>query len=304
MEFLKCVVLGPPVSGKTSLINTFMSGQYQGYIPHNIITRYGVNFVKTGEEFSKNYYFKLFDYEIFKTNSQQFLKDDELDDIDVIILCFKNISSHRELIITQFKDILSKRWPNVPVLLVSSFSDLMEKFIWMNEPFDNELFSSQTFIKELGASNHIYCSSLENSNITEVFVKAFKLAIHKKDEISNEITIKNNGCNLEIHMEDLIVETVPNSNIKPTILQEKAFELNKLKESLDKKSSQTVSLSTFFIPISFGLMLLFYFLAHKYCRMNQRHCIEIYQLGMELYDESLIHLNDLYSLFHKFNINQ
>ena len=30
MEFLKCIVIGTPVCGKTSLINTFMSGCYRG----------------------------------------------------------------------------------------------------------------------------------------------------------------------------------------------------------------------------------------------------------------------------------
>jgi GTPase SAR1 family protein len=308
MEHLKCVVLGPPVSGKTSLINTFMSGQYCGYIPHNAITRYDVNFVVAGEEFSKNYFFKIYDYDIFKSNSQQFLKDDELSNIDVIILCFKNISAHRELLLTHFKIILNKKWPSVPILLASSFSDLKNKCSWMGELLDNDSFTSQNFIKDFGASDLILCSSLENSNINDVFLKAFKLAlaINKPNEISNTITIGEE----EIRKEQLVEDTNTGSSLsikedfisKQNNIQDKVF----LVQNIHGQNNQTtISLNKLMIPLSFACALMLYLFTSRYCHSNQQHCSEIYDLGMEVYEESVSHLMDFYRNFlkHYYELN-
>ena len=294
MEYLKCVVLGPPVSGKTSLINTFMSGEYCGYIPHNVITRYDVNFVVAGEEFSRNFFFKIYDYDIFKSNAQQFLKDEELNSIDVIILCFKNISVHRELLLTHFKALLSKKWSKVPILLVSSFSDLMNKCSWMEELLDDDSSTNLNFIKEFGAAGHISCSSLENTNINEVFAKAFKLAINKPNEITTVEEIKR----IEMPTTELLVES---SNLnedfdsKRSVVQEKVI----LIKTIEKINSQTISITRLIIPLGFACALLFYLFTNRYCKTNQTHCSEIYELGMEVYEESISHLKEIYQNFHK-----
>jgi GTPase SAR1 family protein len=306
MEYLKCVVLGPPVSGKTSLINTFMNGKYQGYIPHNVLTRYDVNFVVAGEEFSRNHCFKIYDYDIFKSNSQQFLKDDELINIDVIVLCFKNILDHRELLLTHFKTILRKRWPSVPVLLVSSFSDLMDKFSWMNELPDSDA-STTTFAEKFGAYDHIFCSSLENFNISEIFARAFKLATNGPNEIvkTEEITKIYKSSEQSVLESTAYEENVRKLNIS----QRKIVKSNgqKMIES-ERKVHNAVSLTKLIIPLSVACALLLYLFTNRYCHQNQRHCNEIFELGVEVYDESITHLKDIYgniiTHYNKLNITK
>jgi GTPase SAR1 family protein len=89
MKALKCVLLGEPLSGKTSLINTFMKGYFE-YNTNKKDTsiRYDVNFVYKIENLYRNivvrpfnFYFKLYDYELFESNQSQNLMNNELDEI-------------------------------------------------------------------------------------------------------------------------------------------------------------------------------------------------------------------------------
>ena len=246
MEILKAIVVGPPVSGKTSLINTFMSGHYQGYIPTNVLTRYDVNFVlkvsDTGDKV-KSYYFKIYDYDMFKPNEQQFLKEDELVKIDVIILCFKDNLTTRELIITAFRNVLNERWPNVPIMLVSSFSDLVHKYNCINEPFEpnegNMQPKNHIIMNELGASSHLHCSSLENANIETVFAEAFKLAVNhhnqtiknSKDELFNK-----NQSNISIPSKKNEIEQEKNTNDNVKSISKSFEEKNQRTTSKDTQS--------------------------------------------------------------------
>ena len=193
MNYFKCIVIGPPVCGKTSLINTYMTGQFNGYIPHNIIRQYDVNFVCKSKELcdlslftsdrfifnndneNTNFYFKLYDYDIEKSNSIQFLKDDELNQVDLIILCYQSFSkSSKDLLLTNFNHIIKSQWPKAPILLVSCLSDLNK---------DNSSFLSEYF-DDNGYLDAEMCNFKQKSqNLTKIdfFGELFFSFVHKSN---------------------------------------------------------------------------------------------------------------------------
>jgi GTPase SAR1 family protein len=344
VENLKCLVIGPPVCGKTSLIHTYMSGCFRGYIPHNIITRYDVNFVCKPNDSDKSlsFQFKLYDYEIEKSNSFQFLKDDELNQVDVILLCYQTFSdSSKFLLRTKFKSFIKEKWPNTPVLLVSCFSDLLksnasslidDKLAFLDDDLNRLqiLESDKSLMKEMGALKHYYCSALEKFNIDKLFRDAFKLAI--KQRIYNNAKListssKNASTNdsQELDIGKTKIENIPMlaieaSNVPPIIqLKKNIIDLENYKREMDYKQKRiqcmntinnieenkqhersqkiknSFSLARFLTTLMFLIFMIMYLLSIKYCTTNKEHCNEIYELTMEVIDDSMSSLNESYT---------
>lgn len=124
MEKLKCLVMGAPVSGKTSLINTFMTDSFNGYIPESVLASYDVNFIvkpdflKQEENLldkslipskEKNFFFKIYDYKLDESIEAQCLNAHELEHVDVILMCYQNFSkASKKYLIEHCSDYVKK----------------------------------------------------------------------------------------------------------------------------------------------------------------------------------------------------
>jgi GTPase SAR1 family protein len=210
MNSLKCVVLGPPSCGKTNLIHRYMTDRFLGPAPKSSVQRYDVNYImkeKDYEQFSndvptnalqRNFNFKVYDYDINKSNSDQYLNDNELYQVDVIILCFDLTS--KKLLKTKYKTCIDQTWStSVPVVLVSCQNDLFYKnddkqpFIQNEKGFfqTDEMRDLQSLCKTFSSSLYFECSAYSGINVEHVFDGAFKLAAaNKLNRIKNEIAQK------------------------------------------------------------------------------------------------------------------
>ena len=261
MEWLKCIVIGGPVCGKTSLIHTYMSGSFQGYIPDNVVTRYDVNLMCNmgvifkdepqvlekynicRDEFS-SHFFKIYDYEIDKSHSSQCLNENELDEVDVIILCYQSISiSSKKIVESEFRKLIGSRWPNVPVVLAACLSDLLKSNLTVFESMESLAASEiddltlnrlqdQKLCEIFDAKQHIYCSSLEHFNTDKVFNESFKIAV--KNKIKKQLEIDNNSHDFnQIPANEVITEIENSENISSCYNESDKFHLENTKSNVE-----------------------------------------------------------------------
>lgn len=221
---LKCIVLGESECGKTSLLNLFMRGEMSDSASC-VNTRYNVNFMAkltdvalnaselaefkllskkhSSSSYSStsssvnehlNYSFKLYDYEMSQTNEMQFLRENELNEPDLLIYCYKSGSRLSESVVSS----LCERWGKIPIVLVSCKADILD-FNVHNLSFET---TSRKLTSKFGASLHMYCSSFKKLNVDKVFNESFKIAIrHKirttllKRQLNSQTSKKMNNYN-------------------------------------------------------------------------------------------------------------
>lgn len=300
---LKCIVLGEANCGRTSMINLFMTGN-SSITKDTRNTRYNVNFLAKldnllsdsfeKEEFKKcnnqapksndeylSYSFKLYDYDVTKSNEAQFLKENELDRPDVLIYCYKSGSRLKENLVKSLKN----KWGNIPVVLVSCKSDIIDS------TFHN-LSLETTSIKlceKFKASLHLYCSSVKKFNVDKVFNESFKLAIRHR--------IKQ----MLIERENMLKRTLISDSKKLDDTNDFMNAVNMLKSSKlftsfvefdedDEKNSNSLLKSLFTL---FGFVLfLFYVITCKYYNsisLNEMNLIK------SMLDDSLNTLNNTFN---------
>ncbi len=196
-KYLKCIVLGEPQCGKSSMLSLYMTGDEN--FKNNENTRYSINFnVKLKDlglnlteqnEFkqinmnrNESYSIKLYDYQMSKSNEEQFLNEHELDRPDVLLYCYKSGSRLNDNLIEMLKQ---KYGNDVPVVLASCKADIVESSLIHNLPFET---TSEKLKSKFGADCHLYCSNVRKLNIDKVFNETFKLAVrHRiKSIIMNE----------------------------------------------------------------------------------------------------------------------
>jgi len=196
-KYLKCIVLGEPQCGKSSMLSLYMTGDEN--FKNNENTRYSINFnVKLKDlglnlteqnEFkqinmnrNESYSIKLYDYQMNKSNEEQFLNEHELDRPDVLLYCYKSGSRLNDNLIEMLKQ---KYGNDVPVVLASCKADIVESSLIHNLPFET---TSEKLKSKFGADCHLYCSNVRKLNIDKVFNETFKLAVrHRiKSIIMNE----------------------------------------------------------------------------------------------------------------------
>lgn len=308
MNSFKCLVIGAPLTGKTSLINTFMSGSFDGYKPKAVLTTYDVNFIYNLDSLKKDlkenghdpnlvelsesnqFNFKIYDYDLERPK--------HMDKVDLIILCYQRFSrKSKEYLLNEASKFISINWPGVPCVLVSCFSDL-------NERVEDDLS------RKLKAKKCFECSALENYNVNRLFIESFKLTIIERlakkpekvecvrlkydDELKNDWVICESKVKLNREIIGVVggqaqldekIQTYLNQNLKST-----------RQVNLWKSASRLV-LSVF----AFACLCMYLFTYH-YCNRNKNHCDEIYELGKDAFDDSLSTLNESYvSLIHQFN---
>lgn len=171
---LKCVVIGPPQCGKTSLITKYMTGKFP-YVLHaedkninyniNLIYRPpNLKFEELNDKKNWNFSATIFDFNIDEHNN-------DLQNIDTLIMCFditSKVSLH--LLENFYRTYIITRWPFVPKILVGCLSDLLK---------DDDVDISIS-IDDIHA---IKCSALENENVEQTFLKSFKLAAEKFENV-------------------------------------------------------------------------------------------------------------------------
>lgn len=288
MSFLKCAIVGAPQSGKTSLINRFMSGTFE-QTSSNVLTTYNVNmFYKidsiksdlkkfaynanlSDTEENKNFNFKIFELQTDISDMDCF-EENELKKIDVIILCYRIDSQEsKDFLVNKAMNRINALWPYTPCVLVTCFSDLQDKF-------------DQTFIEKLNPKCHYLCSSKLNTMVTEMFIDSFKIAV------LNNLSESINDLGSIKEFNDWIVcesKRCPETKQIGTRISSR----NNLNFKIVKtwKSS-----SRYFLSFLVFSCLCIYFVSIQYCIRNPNHCDEIYELSREALNESISALNESY----------
>ena len=208
---LKCVVIGPPKCGKTSLIKKYMTGRFPEMLANDSMINYNVNLIYktkdlTCDELNENWNFSisLLDYNL---NERSDIKA-ELTNIDVLIMCYDATSKASfELLESFYRNYIKIRWPNVPKVLVGCLSDLLKD-------------ENGHINKSIDGLEAIQCAAFDGFNVDEIFLKSFKKAIDhtvinrkqiKKDELENfemdRLKISNNK-------EKVIIREIPVQHFK------------------------------------------------------------------------------------------
>lgn len=303
---LKCIVLGEANCGRTSLINLFMTGNTCISLKDTQNTRYNVNFLakldtllsdsSEKEEFKKcnnqvpksndeylSYSFKLYDYDMTKSNEAQFLSENELDRPDVLIYCYKSGSRLKENLVK----CLKHKWGNIPVVLVSCKSDIIDSTLLHNLSYET---TSLKLSDKFKASLHFYCSSVKKYNVDKVFNDSFKLAIRhriKQMLIERENTLKRS----------LITESKKHTGSNElmnavNLLKSSKFFVGFANIELDEEKHSNSFLKSLFTLVGFVLFL-FYVITCKYYNsisVNEMNLIK------SVLDDSLNTLNTFNSL--------
>jgi GTPase SAR1 family protein len=294
MKWFKCLVIGSGNCGKTSLINTFMSGFFRDYVPYDTVRRYQVDFIynrrETTCEFDNeenHYSFKIYDFDLFKPVEEQFMNESELEHVDVIILCYL-ATDESKLDLSPFKREIENKWSNVPVLLVGCLSDLLKSS------------RKENLVEQVGAQKHLYCSSLQNFNVKEIFTEAFKVAIYRHNqekflEINHETNVTSNQINQDRsgNLSNQKFEHVDNS-----FALTKPFISYDFKNRLEKPLTSKLFKSLFSL-FSFACLAL-YLLAYHYCYQNSTTICGLFR---EFGFGSLKPINQTYSALFKKAIN-
>lgn len=284
MSFFKCVLVGAPLSGKTSLIDRFMSGTFENS-SSNVLTTYNVNMIykidsirKDLKEFgfkanlsdteeNKNYNLKIYEYNVDRSSSEC-LAENELNNVDVVILCYRIDSEEsKSFLINNVLTCVNSQWPNAPCVLVSCCCDL-EKTV------DDNL------VKKLNPKRHYVCSSKNNTMVNEMFVDSFKIAV------LNHLAKKERLIN---YLDDWVV-CEPKTRLDRQLLE---FNSSRMNENF-KIVKAWKSASRFIVSfVAFGCLCM-YFVSIQYCIRNKSHCDEIYELSKEAFNESISALNESY----------
>lgn len=94
MKRIKCVFMGSPTIGKTDLIRKFMYNDMPHWPNDSVTTTYDVDVVFNEQ---KRVSFRLFDYDMDESDESQCLREEEIEDIDVLILCYSNSSTESKM---------------------------------------------------------------------------------------------------------------------------------------------------------------------------------------------------------------
>jgi GTPase SAR1 family protein len=161
---LRCVVIGPPKCGKTTLITKYMTGRLPDLLDNSLVN-YNINLIYHDEVTkSKNWNFStsIVDHELY-------LDNDEFNNIDVLILCFDISSKESFKLLQRFYDSSIKtRWSDVPKLLVGNLCDLL-------------VSDDAGTLEKISIDDYevMKCSALDSLNVDRIFEKSFKLAAEK-----------------------------------------------------------------------------------------------------------------------------
>ena len=75
-----------------------------------------------------------------------------------------------------------------------------------------------------------------------------------------------------------------------------------VKKLSSMKNASTRTFKTVVFMFVVGCIILFYLLTYRYCFINEKDCNEIYELGLEVFDDMSQSFNESYkSLIHQFN---
>ena len=192
-ESVKCVVIGDSGIGKSSLIITFCSGWFpKDYIP-----------IETNN-FSKTILFQNnpVDIKPFDTLSQpkyEEVRSLTYEGTDVFIICFS-------LVEPQSLENVASKWvkeahdfsSEAPIILVGLKKDLRDSFT--EDPNNTNLSpiptnDGQSTKARIGAYEYIECSSLNNSNVNEVFVSAMMAVSYQSHQDESEDSTASESAN-------------------------------------------------------------------------------------------------------------
>jgi hypothetical protein len=266
-----------------------------GYIPlHNLPpdtnVTYDINYINctTGKETS----FRLYDYDIQSSNESQGLNQSELDEIDILVLCYQGSSDKSKRFLREaYSERLRSKWPNAPVMLAScSFDQVYDDLsgdqqVQIAQTLDDELMS------EIRPSKLVHCSSLKNFNIESLFVESFKIAAsHSQNNTlatkTEEQQLPQPGTTLSKKHDLRIQEKVSNKRHQVTLISKTRHgfedEYSRMEDILMIKQLNLSGKSFSTIVTLFGLAcFVFYYITYKYCMESS--------VGFDCNHQSILH---------------
>jgi hypothetical protein len=240
-------------------------------VPLDANITYDVNYINrtTSEEIG----FRLYDYDIEACNENQGLNQNELDEIDMLVLCYDSSSDiSKNFIRDTYSERLKSLWPNVPTMLASCSFDHVYDNLSANQSdkimptLDEELLSA------IKPAKLVHCSSFKNFNVENVFVESFKIATSSvKNALNKNISTRLTETTLSKKHDQRL--QVSNKKNQVTLINKTRHsfedELGRVEDILMIKHFNISGKSFRTIVTLFGLAcFVFYCITYKYCMEN------------------------------------
>ena len=191
MQAIKCVVVGDPTIGKTSLLISYTTNAFPGeYIP-TIYDHFSANVMVDGKPI------KLGLWDTAGQEDYDRLRPLSYPQTDVFLVCFSLVSPE------SFHNVRSKWYPevthhcpNTPIILVGTKLDLTddeETIMKLKETGLSPITYPQcvTAQKDIGAVKYIQCSALSQKGLRTVFDEAIRAVLQPQ-----KVMTKKSRCTL------------------------------------------------------------------------------------------------------------
>tara|TARA_B110000483_G_scaffold242949_1_gene330564 strand:- start:2018 stop:2578 length:561 start_codon:yes stop_codon:yes gene_type:complete len=182
MQNIKCVIVGDGAVGKTSLLVTYSTGNFQSeYIP-TIFDNYSCNLMVNDE------FINLSLWDTAGQEDYDRLRPLSYPNTDVFIVCFSVIDRYSfENVSTKWIPELRGNCPSTPIILVGTKADLRShEFAFQNKTVKcAEGFGIKN---RFSLDAYLECSARENSNIADVMKTAVGYALRKHYRIKKRKT--------------------------------------------------------------------------------------------------------------------
>eukprot|EP00010_Vexillifera_abyssalis_P008637 CAMPEP_0201543954 /NCGR_PEP_ID=MMETSP0173_2-20130828/234_1 /ASSEMBLY_ACC=CAM_ASM_000268 /TAXON_ID=218659 /ORGANISM="Vexillifera sp., Strain DIVA3 564/2" /LENGTH=204 /DNA_ID=CAMNT_0047951885 /DNA_START=40 /DNA_END=654 /DNA_ORIENTATION=+ len=173
---VKIMVVGDGSVGKTCMLISYTKNSFPGeYVP-TVFDNYTANTIVDGNPINLGL------WDTAGSDEYNTLRPLSYPGTDVFIICFSLVSP-------QSYDNVKKKWypevshfnPDTPIVLVGTKLDLRGKSETIQSLKENGLEPVQEdqghkLAKEIGASNYLECSALDQTNLPQVFEEAVKAA--------------------------------------------------------------------------------------------------------------------------------
>src|SRR5579872_162916 len=180
MNNIKCVVVGDPTCGKTSLLISYTTNSFSNLYSPTVFDNYSANVLID----DKPYHLGLWD----TAGQQDFshLRPLSYPSTDVLLVTFAvNSPISFRNVRSVWAPELKQYCPNVPFILVGTKSDLRKLNSLPSSPSSasNQFVTmeeAQKVATEIGAHQYIECSALTQDNLKQVFDEAIRLGLRPK----------------------------------------------------------------------------------------------------------------------------
>ena len=267
---------------------------------------YDVNYVFPASP-EKNYQFRLYEYDLNETDESQCFGESELDQIDMLVLCYQISNNNCQSFLKRaFKDTLKPRWSNVPIILIACSFD---KAYFELDQHSTSIMSNldQELVDEIKPCQVFYCSAEKSFNVEDLFTETFKEVIRQvsngKETIKENLKIitakneftKTNSTQIRNKHESKILAKSNKTEVsfvkttKQMILNEHGRSEYALIVRQMNLTGSNISFRSIIGILGLACLILYY-IAHVLCPSDKEECICTVDRSLRSMGQSYIHM--------------